>query len=73
MQCFGGDCYALAFGVPAALMAFSLGNFFSFTLSGTPEVCFFFFLNEQPGCDQGRVEFRTSPAVFAESVGSELI
>lgn len=26
VQCFGGDCYALAFGVPAALMVVALGN-----------------------------------------------
>lgn len=26
MQCFGGDCYALAFGVPAALMVIALGE-----------------------------------------------
>lgn len=26
MQCFGGDCYALAFGVPAALMVVALGE-----------------------------------------------
>ena len=24
VQCFGGDCYALAFGVPAALMVLAL-------------------------------------------------
>lgn len=28
VQCFGGDCYALAFGVPAALMIVALGEFF---------------------------------------------
>lgn len=27
VQCFGGDCYALAFGVPAALMVVALGEF----------------------------------------------
>lgn len=27
VQCFGGDCYALAFGVPAALMLIALGEF----------------------------------------------
>lgn len=26
VQCFGGDCYALAFGVPAALMIVALGE-----------------------------------------------
>lgn len=26
VQCFGGDCYALAFGVPAALMVVALGE-----------------------------------------------
>lgn len=28
VQCFGGDCYALAFGVPAALMVVALGEFY---------------------------------------------
>lgn len=27
VKCFGGDCYALAFGVPAALMVVALGEF----------------------------------------------
>ncbi|MEQ2173649.1 hypothetical protein GOODEAATRI_034272, partial [Goodea atripinnis] len=32
VQCFGSDCYALAFGVPAALMVVALGeNFISST------------------------------------------
>lgn len=26
VQCFGGDCYALAFGVPAVLMMVALGK-----------------------------------------------
>ena len=26
VQCFGGDCYALAFGVPAILMVIALGE-----------------------------------------------
>lgn len=26
VQCFGGDCYALAFGVPAVLMIVALGE-----------------------------------------------
>ena len=29
VQCFGGDCYALAFGVPAVLMIVALGEFSS--------------------------------------------
>lgn len=36
VQCFGGDCYALAFGVPAALMAVALGNWrFTFDANAT--------------------------------------
>lgn len=32
VQCFGGDCYALAFGVPGLLMVIALGK-----CSGTEE------------------------------------
>ena len=27
VECFGGECYALAFGVPAALMLVAVGKF----------------------------------------------
>ncbi|MGH0164948.1 UNVERIFIED_CONTAM: hypothetical protein FKN15_048075, partial [Acipenser sinensis] len=35
VQCFGGDCYALAFGVPAALMAVALVLIFQYILHYT--------------------------------------
>lgn len=33
VECFGGDCYALAFGVPAALMVIALGKEIGMTVN----------------------------------------
>lgn len=40
VQCFGGDCYALAFGVPATLMVIALGKCFTLPVSSDAKAHF---------------------------------